>query len=109
MGTRHELHDELKALLGTTDKTGLDARCYFQPPESIKLKYPCFVYHRVGSGIFRANNGVYHQTPKYGLTYITSDPDDPLIEQTESRFSMCKFLRSYCADDLNHYYYDLFY
>ena len=49
MASRHELHDELKELLGTN-------RCYFQPPESIKLEYPCIIYKRDPSDILRADN-----------------------------------------------------
>lgn len=102
MGSRHELHDELCSLLNTRN-------CYFQPPETIKLKYPCYIYKREAPNLLRADNHVYRRVNKYGLTYITLDPDDPLIEETEDHFSMCRLQRSYAADDLNHYYYDLYY
>ena len=109
MGSRHELHSELKALLGTTDKTGDAARCWFQPPESVKLSYPCIIYHRAGNDDIRADNRVYKRVPKYTLTYITYDPDDPLINMIEDHFLMCKFDRMMSISGLNHYYYDLFY
>lgn len=102
MDRRLELHDELKELLGTTN-------CYFQPPESLKLKYPCYVYHREAPDRLRADNMLYRRVQKYGLIYITLDPDDPLINATEDRFSMCSLMRFYAADGLNHYYYDLYY
>lgn len=102
MGRRTDLHDELKKLLGTNN-------CYFQPPESIKLKYPCYVYHLSSPDHLMADNGVYHRFNKYSLTYITRDPDDPLIEQTEDHFHYCKLVRPYTADYLNHYNYDLYY
>lgn len=109
MGSRHELHDELKALLGTTKKTGNEARVYFQPPESIKLSYPCYVYHRVPNTDLRANNMVYKRFTKYALTYITYEPDDPLIDETEDHFSMCRMMNTSSSSGLNNYYYDLFY
>ena len=102
MGLRTELHNELKTLLGSSN-------AYFQPPESIRMKYPCYVYSREPSHILRADNQAYRRVRKYDLIYITLDPDDPLIEKTEDHFQMCKFRRSYKADDLNHYYYDLYY
>ena len=102
MGSRTELHDELKTLLGKND-------CYFQPPESIKMKYPCYVYHRESPDILRADNIMYRRVHKYGLTYITRDPDDPLIEKTEDHFRMCRLSRFYAVDGLNHYFYELFY
>ena len=88
----------------------LDSRyCYFQPPESLKLHYPCYVYERAGSDVLRADNGVYRKVPRYNLTYITPDPDDPLVDLTEDHFTMCRFDRSFAVDNLNHYNYDLYY
>jgi len=109
MGTRYELHGELLSLLGTADLPPEKARCYFQPPESIKMSYPCIVYNREPPDILRADNLLYRRVHKYGLIYITYDPDDPLIEIIEDRFSMCRLSRSYARDGLNHYYYDLYY
>ena len=102
MGRRTDLHIELKELLGSKN-------VYFQPPENVKLSYPCYVYRREPSDILRADNKLYRRVHKYGLTYITRNPDDPLIDATESHFKMCRFRRFYAADDLNHYSYDLFY
>ena len=102
MGRRQNLHDELKELLGTNN-------CYFQPPESIKLKYPCYVYKRSAPDRLRADNLLYRRVNKYELIYITFNPDDPLIETTEDHFSMCSLLRHYAADGLNHYYYEIYY
>lgn len=109
MGTRYQLHNELKSLLGTTDKSGNEARCYFQPPESINMQYPCFVYSRESPHVLRADNFLYRRTYHYGLTYITYDPDDSMIDEVESHFPMCRLSRSYTSDQLNHYYYDLYY
>lgn len=102
MGRRTDLHEELKGLLGTNN-------CYFQPPESVKLKYPCYVYHRSAPDLLRADDEIYHRFHKYSLTYITPDPDDPLIEETEDHFKYCKMVRHFVADYLNHYNYDLYY
>lgn len=109
MGTRRELHNELKSILGTTDKSGDEARCYFQPPESIKMGYPCFVYGRESPHVMRADNLLYRRIRHYGLTYVTYEPDDPIIEEVEEHFPMCRLTRSYMIDNLNHYYYDLYY
>ena len=101
MDRRTDLHDELKELLGTNN-------CYFQPPSSLRLSYPCYVYHREPSNLIRADNLMYRRVHKYTLIYITPNPDDPLIDETESHFSMCRFSRFYTADDLNHYVYELY-
>lgn len=109
MGTRHKLHAELKQLLGTSELTGDAARCYFQPPESIKMSYPCFVYDRARSDNIRADNLIYRRVHHYELTYLTHDPDDPMIDGLEDHFKMCRFSRHNRAKGLNHYHYDLYY
>ena len=109
MKTRRDLHAELKALLGTSDKLGNEARCYFQPPESIKMYYPCFVYSRSFHDNLRADNLIYRRVHRYSLTYLTFDPDDPLVEQIEDHFKMCRLERTNTANGLNHYHYSLYY
>lgn len=109
MGTRHELHDELKSLLGTSEKRGNEARCYFQPPESLKMSYPCFVYSKSRPDIIDADNLIYRRVHRYSLTYLTHDPDDPLIDGIEDHFKYCRLSRTNCANNLHHYHYDLYY
>lgn len=109
MGTRVELQEELKSLLGTSEEKGNAARCYFQPPESIKMSYPCFVYSRERSDIIDADNLIYRRVHRYSLTYLTYDPDDPLIDGVEEHFRFCRFVRHNKANNLNHYHYDLYY
>lgn len=72
------------------------------------MSYPCIVYHLEGMETIRANDKLYLQVPKYGLTYITKNPDDPLIHQIEGRFRMCKMGKPYIADNLHHYPYVLY-
>ena len=102
MGSRQNLHDELKELLGTEE-------VHFQPPESKKLKYPCIVYSRAPGMDLSADNQNYHHFIKYNLTFMTSDPDDPIINSLISHFRMCKLVRTNCSSYLNHYHYDLYY
>lgn len=109
MGTRVELHAELKALLGTSEKTGTEARCFFQPPESLKLSYPCIVYSRERPDVARADNLMYKKVRRYAVTYLTYDPDDSLIDGIEDYFPMCRLVRTNCLHGLNHYHYDLYY
>lgn len=102
MDRRLELDSELRTLLGSN-------HVYFQPPESLKLKYPCYIYNRSGNDVLRADDHPYRRIPRYDLVYITYDPDDPLIDETEDHFVMCRFDRYYTSDNLNHYSYDLYY
>ena len=109
MGTRHELHAEFKALLGTSESSGTEARCFFQPPESLKLTYPCIVYSRERPDVTRADNLMYARTHRYAVNYLTYDPDDPMIETLEDHFQMCRLVRVNTMNGLNHYHYDLYY
>lgn len=110
MRTRLDLLAEFKSLLGTSDKSGTEARCYFQPPESLKMSYPCIVFSRARPDNIHADNLIYRRVHRYNVTYLTHDPDDPLIEGIEDHFSMCQLDRpSNAANGLNHYHYDLYY
>lgn len=102
MASRLKLDAELRKLLNSNN-------VYFQPPESVRMKYPCFVYKLSRPDVIRADNMPYQRTRKYDLTYITFDPDDPLIDEIEGHFLMCRLDRTYPADNLNHYNYTLYY
>ena len=95
MESRLELHEELKGILGT-DKV------YFQPPESIKLSYPCIVYERSDISSKRANNKHYYSVNCYTLTVIDKNPDSQFANQILEHFKMCRFNRRFVTDNLYH-------
>lgn len=109
MGTRLELQAELQTLLGTEELSGTEARCFFQPPESIKMTYPCFVYSLQRPDIIRADNLIYRRVRSYSLTYLTRDPDDSLIDGIEDHFKHCRLTHTNRVNGLNQYHYDLYY
>lgn len=74
---------------------------YFQPPASVKLKYPAIVYSRKNIDSIYANNGAYITTPAYEATLIDKNPDSPFIEKI-LEIPYCSHDRSYTADNLNH-------
>lgn len=81
---------------------------YFQPPENVKIKYPCLVYDLDGAYINHADNSVYDFTKLYTITLITKNPDDSLIDRLLG-LPLCTFDRSYRTDYLNHYVFSLYY
>lgn len=95
MVKRLQLHDELEGILGT-DKV------YFQPPENVKLSYPCIVYKKAPPSTNNADNNTYTYTRCYELTAIYIDPDDDLGERIVKHFSMCKLGKSYTYENLHH-------
>ena len=101
MASRLELHEELCKLLGTRN-------VYFQPPSSVKMKYPAIVYSLDNIGVIPANNAAYLTDNVYSVTYIDLDPDSVKIREF-LKLPHCKFNRFYISDNLNHYNYTLYY
>lgn len=101
MGSRLELQTMLEELLGSRN-------VYFQPPESIKMKYPAIVYSRDDITNDSADNLVYKQSYFYQLIVIDEDPDSEIVEKV-SKLPKCRFIRHYTADNLNHYIFTLYY
>lgn len=97
MGSRLELHEELCELLGSRN-------VYFQPPESLKMQYPCIRYSISGMPKINANNKVYLKTCNtYNLTVIDTDPDSVISNRILSHFSMVRFDRAYTSNNLIHH------
>ena len=94
MADRLYLQNLLEEILGSSN-------VYFQPPASIKMKYPAIVYFRSDIRNTFANNHVYKQDNAYDITTIDVDPDSE-IPMKISRLPRCRFNRFYTADNLNH-------
>lgn len=94
MNTRLDLHEILCSILGSRN-------VYFQPPETIKMKYPAIVYSRNDIENEHANNGVYMQSMAYRIIVIDPDPDSEIVKKI-SMLSKCTYDRHYKSDNLNH-------
>lgn len=101
MNKRIELQKELELLIGSKN-------VYFQPPESMKLQYPCIMYSRTSGNTEFANDLPYMQSMRYQLVLIDKNPDSVFIDKL-SALASCVFDRMYCADNLNHFVFNLYY
>lgn len=101
MSTRLELHETLCDILGSRN-------VYYQPPESIRMKYPAIVYSRSRIDNTYANDDVYKQETSYSVTVIDEDPDSPIVEAM-SLLPRCRFDRHFISDNLNHDTFTLYY
>lgn len=81
---------------------------YFQPPENVKLVYPCIIYHRDSTETIHANNRVYHNTQRYTVTVIDRDPDSEL-HRSVGELPMCAYNRFFITENLNHDVYTLYF
>lgn len=95
---RLSLGKEFEALLGND-------HVYFQPPESLKIKYDCIIYSLAGGRTRFANDKPYKFRRVYDVTYITKKPDSELVDQIATHFPMIEFTRHYTSDNLHHYAY----
>lgn len=102
MASELQLQNKLELFLGSTN-------VYFQPPESVKMEYPCIVYKLGGIPVNKADNTVYKFNTYYEVTLIHKDPDNELKDKILKYFKYCSFDRFYIADNLNHYVYRLYF
>jgi hypothetical protein len=102
MAKRLTLHEELCEILGSRN-------VYYQPPESVKMKYDAIRYQLDGKDLKRANNKIYNSVNRYDGVVITRDPDTDIPDRILSHFEMCSVGRPYIADNLNHYPFTIYY
>lgn len=101
MPSRLELQTQLENLLGSRN-------VYFQPPESLRMKYPAIVYTRDGINNTFAGDEPYVSRRRYSVTVIDEDPDSLIIDKINT-LKNCQFNRHFTSDQLHHDVFTLFY
>lgn len=81
---------------------------YYQPPESVKLKYPCIIYAMETLSPQYADNNPYLLHTSYGMRYITREPDDETVYNL-ALLPKCKHGKMYAKDNLYHHSYTIYY
>lgn len=102
MASKLKLQEELVKVLNNDN-------VYLQPPESIKLTYPCAKIELEDIDSVKADNTVYMMNRRYSIMYITRDIMDDPTERILTAFSFASFDRTYKADNLYHYVYSIYY
>ena len=82
---------------------------YFQPPENIKMTYPCIRYSVKDIPTVKASNKKYAINKCYSVTLIHKDPDNTFKDSILTEFDYIEFVDHYRADNLNHYVYTLYF
>lgn len=101
MARRLTLQKTLEAILGSRN-------VYFQPPEGVKLSYPCIIYEEVRGRTIRADDELYHYRKAYNLILIEKNPDTTTPDKIRE-LPLCDTDRIYKADNLYHYTFTLYY
>ena len=99
---RLELHEKLCEMLGSRN-------VYFQPPETVKLEYPCIIYSRGMDESVYADNMNYLVYSCWEIQIIAKDPTFELFDTFTSKWQYVRKKASFAADNLNHANYTLFY
>lgn len=103
MARRSLLHQTLKELF-----VHIDPHVYYNPPESLRLTYPCIVYKLSDMPDGYADNIAYFEHRKYQLTVIDADPDSKLRDKV-AKLRWCRYTRDYVSDNLCHFVFELNY
>jgi hypothetical protein len=98
---RLELQTLLEEILGSTN-------VYFQPPESLRINYPCIIYSREGGESSYADNYLYKFKMRYQVLYIDRNPDASIQERIRG-LKYCRFDRQYAKNNLHHDSFTLFF
>lgn len=94
------MHEKLCTLLGSRN-------VYFQPPESVKMKYPAIRYSLSNYDANKANNSNYRLLPFYDVILIDPNPDSAFVEKM-LQLPYCTFDRAYVSDNLNHFAFTIY-
>ena len=84
------------------DLVGENVKVYFQPPENLKLKYPCIVFDRTNALTMYADNNAYQTTKRYTVTLISKTADNEDILDKLLVFPMSTYDRQFITDNLVH-------
>lgn len=96
---------ELQTLLETT----LGSRnVYFQPPETIKMNYPCIIYYRSAYDSNYANDNPYNKQAQYTILVVDKNPDSLILDKI-LKLRMCRSERHYTKDNLNYDVFNIYY
>lgn len=100
--SRRELNDKLIAILGTEN-------VYYNPPESVKMKYDAIVYSPAKASTVKADNRRYFKMKQYDGLIISRNPELELVEDFDTYFEFCDMGKPYTADNLWHWPFTIFY
>lgn len=99
MGTRLGLQLLLENVLGSSN-------VYFDPPESLQVKYPCIIYSLNRIQTEFADNNPYTNKKRYTLTLVDKNPDSVLPDAL-AMISQCVNESHFVSKNLHHYVYNI--
>lgn len=95
MTKRIELQSQLEGILGSSS-------VWFQPPESVKLKYPVILYNFEGFHMIKNHDGIYKHMSRYTVKAIDKNPESLIGFNILNNFPYSSFDRRYISDGMVH-------
>lgn len=102
LSRRQQLQNLLEELLGDED------RVYFQPPDSAKIVYPAIVFQLDDIDTTHADNTPFVLRNRWSITYIDRNPE-PEMPNKLAQLPTADFDRTYRADGLNHFVFNIYF
>lgn len=124
MATRLELHEKLCDLFVNVGKWLWDPfnfetddivsairkeagrHVYYQPPETIKMVYPCIIYDLDRDDLIHADDLAYVRHKRYSVLIVDRNPDSLLPDAFSDAFN-AGMERHYTKDNLHHFAYTI--
>lgn len=101
MASRVELHNKFVSILGSRN-------VYFQPPETVKLNYPCVIYSLSQIDTRKADDITYFKKRKYDIQVIDRDAESEIPDKI-LELPYCSFDRVFTSSNLYHFNLTIFY
>lgn len=92
-------HQKTDALVDKFRSLGIE-HVYVNPPEGIHMNYPCVRIKRSDIYTLKANNKKYLMFDRFDVTYITYEPDDPMVYSILNGFEHSRYSRQVVNDNL---------
>lgn len=102
MASRLNLQKEFCEILGSNN-------VYFQPPQSLRMLYPCVRYSPSIPNQIHADNRYYAGMKQYEGVIIDSDPESEIPEKLLTTLPMVSLGKPYTSDNLNHFPFTIYY
>lgn len=98
---RTQLQSDLEDIIGSRN-------VYFQPPESLKMSFPAIVYSLSSIDNVFSSDSIYRRYNVYEIILIDKNPESLFVDRILG-LPYCRFVRSYKADNLNHYVFNIYF
>lgn len=98
MAQRTDLQTKLEACMLAAE---CEPHVYFQPPEGMKLTFPCIIYSRSHMDIQHANGFPYHHGWRDQVTVIDRNPVSRIVEEV-AKLPKMRHDRVFTSQNLYH-------